>query len=168
MNEAIEFVKKRLEPLAAGLSEREYRYNDIAQKAVEVLNSYGYVGIGGGICSYVYQMPGSDFVIKVNYDYINLNCHPTKEIWDAIVRNGHRGRKESMEEYCFYKPFEVEHFLFFEYVSPQGFFAVQRFVDVSLGAIDKAAGLFREVGMLNFLRQNIGMDGNRPVIIDWW
>lgn len=110
-----------------------------------LINSVKYVS--NGTCCSVYRL--ENYVLKLHTPYcnkINLLCNPTKD--------NDLGIDESARE----------SFLFYDFISESGYAAVQKFVDCSIEAQNKACSI---LGKVNCIR-NFGMNGDTPVIIDWF
>ncbi len=170
MNSDLEFIINNLLFLEY-MEEDEFRNYAIQEEVDNIFESNGYEFVGSGMCSFVWRKPGSDYVIKSHYAEMNLHSNPTKELWEKIQRFGAEevdsDYKGSLEEFDWYIPKFVKDFLFYEYISEKGFFAIQKFIDASEEAQEKAFILLGENGHAA-LKKNLGMDGNRPVIIDYW
>lgn len=100
-----------------------------------------------GTCCSVYRF--NNFVLKLHTPYNNkmdLLSNPTKDNdlgIDELAR---------------------ESFLFYDFISKNGYAAVQKFVDCSVEAKNKASSILGKVNTLS----NFGMNGEVPVIIDWF
>lgn len=176
----VNVIKQHLLPIVDGLSVQQYRDDDkYYHQILDVLCGLGYTFLGSGCCCAVYRKGDGKYLMKVFMPHgtnIPLYCNPTRKIWREMVRKGLAGSynvvKHEMANEAFklggingFIPVGVEHFLFYDYIHPKGLLAVQRAVDCSSGARGNAFGLLKSchthVG-------NVGMDGERPVIVDWF
>lgn len=125
--------------------------------------------INSGQCSYVYHKPGDEYVLKIHYpfnEHVDLNSNPTLEIYDKIKKNP----DVSDEEVLWYNKDAVPHFLFYDYVSKNGLAAIQKKVDCSYAAQRLAETEFNKINPKLTTwnhRKNYGMDGEKPVYVDW-
>jgi len=128
-------------------------YNDYLNEKLDqyelfkdnLINSLKYVNCG--TCCSVYRF--ENYVLKIHTPYdnkINLLCNPTK--------NNDLGAEESSRN----------NFLFYDFISENGYAAVQKFVDCSFNAQNKARSILGKVNCL----ANFGMNGDVPLIIDWF
>ena len=143
--------------------EKENQYESIIPK---LLSNYELKSIGSGSCCAVYRH--KDYVIKLHTPYnekINLLCNPTRHTLELC-----RKYAEPCDETGWYDLKAVEHFLFYEFITTEGFAAVQKFVDCSANARLQAREKFMNIDpylvRCNHLA-NCGLDGENPVYIDW-
>lgn len=138
---------------------------DLWKNELAKLNSLTF--IGAGACCEVFLL--KEYVIKFHTPFnerITLLCNPTLETAEVCRRYRH-----PCPETAFYDPSAVEHFLFYEYITKNGLGAIQRYVACDENSRYKAYELFSKmkpnVAKTNHIR-NFGMDGSKPVIIDWF
>lgn len=173
-------IRDHLLPLVAGVSLPVYRQQQLSEDCKEAISKQGYGYLGCGACSSVWAQAGGHYVIKIlTYDGLDipLTCNPTKELWEEIVAAGKENSSQVFQmppydiKWCDvynkngFIPKYVRHFLFLDYVHPEGFFAIQRRVDVSPYARTKAREMIK---FFDVHEGNYGMDNDRPVIIDWY
>lgn len=180
----ISVIENHLLPITECITYNEYRENKRYEVAcLDKLRKLGYREISRdcGACSTVWRKGLGRHLIKVlRSDGCNipLDQNPTRELWEKIVADGLEDSDQFVEalvrkpnrqkvfdwNYRFRARW-VKYFLFHDYIHSDGLFAVQKFVDATNGRNDLASGLFRDRVSHDF---NYGMDGDRPVIIDWW
>jgi hypothetical protein len=121
---------------------------------------------GSGKCCQVYKFDNKVIKLYVPYnEKISLLSYPTREDFEISKQY-----KEPCDETGWKPPLAVKHFLLCDYITKQGFAAVQKFIDCSSDARKEAYRLF---GLIDpFLQRwnhigNMGLDEGNPVYIDW-
>lgn len=179
---AVHFIKRHIVPILDGVTREEYRRKYEYQYNVqEMLVNHGYIYTTQGGCCRIYIKPGHKHLIKL-FMYAGLDLplttNPTRRMWYDMRRAGLTGSYEVAKKLPVKIPYDVnelrtqgflpalvEHFLFYDYVHPEGLVGVQKLIDASPEARHQAEKKF---GNKYNHTGNYGMDGDRPVIIDWY
>ncbi len=174
----IDFIQEKIEPI---LKERRWYSESMERAARFALVANQYYEFGSGSCSTVYRKGDSKYLIKLKRfeSEASLLHNPRRDDNGKIILPVNPWR-DTFEVVSWVKevynnnPFEIakqrrlaEHFLFFEYLHPLGLVAVQKVIDRSMNAQIKAANEIDPHPRWTHTG-NYGLDGNRPVIIDWF